>query len=252
MTHWRLPTVGERYGRLTVIGDLGTSGGYHSFLCRCDCGAEVTVRGGSSLRHGHQKSCGCLSSELPSRRFWERVLIQPDGCWLWMGTTNQYGYGSFVAEGFALAHRWSYHHFRAPIPDSLQVHHECGNRTCVNPAHLECVTLRENLIRGKKTNQYANRTHCSRGHEYTPENTAFQTHPNGKRTRCCRECRRGHNQRAAVNISEKRKEGEPCAACSKLVLPSEAAISRRTYGWAVCSECREGGKISPPTEATEP
>lgn len=36
-----------------------------------------------------------------------------------------------------------------PIPPGLQIDHLCRNKICVNPAHLEPVTHRENLMRGK-------------------------------------------------------------------------------------------------------
>lgn len=59
---------GERYGRLTVIEQAPSrtypSGQTHtSWLCRCDCGAEVVVASGH-LRNGHTQSCGCYRTEV--------------------------------------------------------------------------------------------------------------------------------------------------------------------------------------------
>jgi hypothetical protein len=62
----------------------------------------------------------------------------------------------------------------------------CVNRHCVNPAHLEPVTNRTNLLRGTgfaATN--AQKTHCIHGHEFTPENTKHE-----KLGRKCRTCDR--------------------------------------------------------------
>lgn len=58
--------VGERYGRLSVVRDLGTrlegSSYRRVYLCRCDCGAEFEAVG-KRLRTGQTKSCGCLQRE---------------------------------------------------------------------------------------------------------------------------------------------------------------------------------------------
>lgn len=52
--------TGQRYGKLTVLSQAGfTSDRNIKWLCRCDCGQEVTVRSGN-LRTGSTKSCGCL------------------------------------------------------------------------------------------------------------------------------------------------------------------------------------------------
>lgn len=60
--------TGKRFGRLYVIkrsNDAFTSGGHRNvtWLCRCDCGKEVEVRG-SRLNKGETKSCGCLFKEI--------------------------------------------------------------------------------------------------------------------------------------------------------------------------------------------
>lgn len=53
----RYNIIGQRFGRLTVIG-RESSGSHAKFLCRCDCGREIIVRG-DSLRSGKTISCGC-------------------------------------------------------------------------------------------------------------------------------------------------------------------------------------------------
>jgi len=63
--------AGEKFGRLTVVKYTGRVS-YKNYalalwLCKCDCGNEVIVRG-SSLRNGNTKSCGCLDEERRSER----------------------------------------------------------------------------------------------------------------------------------------------------------------------------------------
>lgn len=68
--------------------------------------------------------------------FWSRVQREnPADCWLWQGTVHHTGYG--VVQWGNKQHRT---HRVAYIltywlPD-LDVLHRCGNRLCVNPAHL--------------------------------------------------------------------------------------------------------------------
>jgi hypothetical protein len=59
--------TGQKFFRLTVIKRAGTykepSGGSSLlWLCECQCGREMTVRG-NSLRRGLSRSCGCLRKE---------------------------------------------------------------------------------------------------------------------------------------------------------------------------------------------
>lgn len=120
-------------------------------------------------------------NETQLARFWSKVLVT-DGCWPWQGYVAPDGYGrlNFSAVGRPqLAHRLSYQHLVAEIPEGLQLDHLCRNRACVNPDHLEPVSNQENAKRGR----LARTTHCSRGHEYDEENTHFY-----RGWRICRAC----------------------------------------------------------------
>jgi len=56
--------TGIRYDRLIVIKFLYIDYNRKScWLCKCDCGKEVVVRGGD-LQQGHTKSCGCLQRDM--------------------------------------------------------------------------------------------------------------------------------------------------------------------------------------------
>ena len=63
--------TGRRYGRLTVIERRGSDKrGNALWLCRCDCGNEIIVRG-DSLRSENTMSCGCYNRDKASERMRE-------------------------------------------------------------------------------------------------------------------------------------------------------------------------------------
>jgi hypothetical protein len=130
-----------------------------------------------------------MSDSKTEARFWAKVNVTPD-CWEWTAALNvkEDGYGSFGGNGqIVLAHRFSYVLLVGPIPEGLTLDHLCRNRRCVNPDHLEPVTLRENILRGEGlTAKNARKTHCPSGHPYSGEN--LYVSPKGDRR--CRSCRR--------------------------------------------------------------
>lgn len=128
-------------------------------------------------------------------RFWARVE-RGDGCWEWPAQSCfDSGYGRFTIQTRNVrAHRVSYVWEYGDIPDGLQLDHLCRNRRCVRPDHMEAVTSRTNTLRGvSPVAENAVKTHCTRGHEFTPENT----YEHGGR-RHCRACRLAfdHKRRA--------------------------------------------------------
>ena len=55
-------SVGDKFGRLVVVSDLGIINGHRMSECVCNCGNKVIVRN-SSLSSGNTQSCGCLRLE---------------------------------------------------------------------------------------------------------------------------------------------------------------------------------------------
>lgn len=122
----------------------------------------------------------------------------PDECWPWIGAANReggYGYLSTGGRGGrkVYAHRvaWELANGR-PVPDGMVVRHSCDNPPCCNPAHLSIGTMLDNAndMLTRHGHYMANRTHCSNGHEFSPENTRVSPSREGRTRRVCRECER--------------------------------------------------------------
>lgn len=124
------------------------------------------------------------------------------GCWNWRGSLNSNGYGKFKCGGKMIyAHRAAYERAKGPIPEGATIDHTCRNRRCCNPAHLEAVSLKENVRRSPR----AHKSHCSAGHELSGDN--LYVDPKGYRK--CRTCKRGYrNRRLHGEWFERRPEIE--------------------------------------------
>jgi HNH endonuclease len=99
--------------------------------------------------------------------FWSKVN-KTETCWLWTACLNSAGYGEFCDRRCRsrLAHRVAYELLVGPIPAGLTLDHLCRVHNCINPAHLEAVTMRVNGLRGDSPPAMnARKTHCKRGHE---------------------------------------------------------------------------------------
>lgn len=147
------------------------------------------------------------SAQKPLDKLMEQVRVDPSGCHVWTGHTNQAGYGAVSINGQRYyAHRLAYELLVGPVPEGLHIDHtchtndesclggpSCPHRACVNPDHLEPVTPAENTRRGAP----ARRTHCPQGHEYTPDNTQRRARKGGKRE--CKTCNRERSRATLAN-----------------------------------------------------
>lgn len=125
-----------------------------------ECDRNVYGRG-ACRKHYDQHRRGSLPISLPPARrhlprinkFFEQVNLdgpvpayRPDlgPCWIWEGGQNGRGYGQFEAKP---AHRFLYELFGGVIPEWAVIDHLCCVKTCVNPYHIEPVTVGENTRR---------------------------------------------------------------------------------------------------------
>jgi hypothetical protein len=132
-------------------------------------------------------------------RMLRKIVRQENGCWLWAGSKWPDGYGRVYLNQIAKpAHKVLYELVNGVIPEGLVTDHichtkdnsckggkQCLHRQCVNPAHIEPVTNKENVLRGNGLSALnAQKTVCKRGHEFAPQ-TDFYKKINQRR---CNQC----------------------------------------------------------------
>lgn len=120
---------------------------------------------------GNLITCIKMRHKSEWERFWGKVIVTDDGCWRWLGSRVQSGYGKFGLQGgkIVAAHRWAYEKCIGRIPHGLDLDHLCRNTGCVNPLHLQPVTRQINLLRSPFTQAHirAKKKVCVRGHPLT-------------------------------------------------------------------------------------
>jgi hypothetical protein len=152
--------------------------------------------------------------------FWDRVE-KTEGCWLWQGAHRAGGYGSVILNGRQVyAHRFAFEQAVGNIPEGYQVHHRCGNKLCVRPDHLELLTPADHARLDVPVGWNWGITHCRRGHEFTPENTAITS----QGSRSCRECQRTYQREW-----RKRKREGVCTRTNGLPIPTPPRDGEREW-----------------------
>jgi hypothetical protein len=128
-----------------------------------------------------------------------KYSVDDRGCWIWQkGVANGYGMARRPGKNVK-AHRLAYEYFIGPIPEGLTIDHLCRQPLCVNPAHLEAVDIRTNILRSPIALAAVNsrKTHCIRGHEFTAANIRWVS-AGPRMGRQCRICDNGKLHKKAA------------------------------------------------------
>ena len=144
----RIPTAFPRGGEPGVCAFRG---------CTRPLCAKGLCNSHWAQQHRGERLTPIRTQETAEARFWRHTQKGgPDECWVFTGNgkgsgraaKQGCGYGQLYHGGRKqMAHRFAYELLVGPIPTGLQLDHLCRNKRCVNPAHLQPVTQRENTKR---------------------------------------------------------------------------------------------------------
>lgn len=154
-------------------------------------------------------TCTYSVLNLPER-IASKIQINESGCWCWTAGKNRKGYGIVGRDGSTLlAHRLVYELLAGKIQKGLELDHICRRRNCTNPAHLEQVTHRENVLRGVgPIARNAAKTHCKHGHELSVDNLVPKDWLNRGHRRCLACTKAWEQARYARHVAKKQAEIE--------------------------------------------
>jgi hypothetical protein len=185
--------------------------------CETDgCKKERWARGMCPMHYRRWRLHGDPHHDRSQVRLLASIDVRaPDECWPWTGPIGEHGYGATTLKRRnMLASRAVYIAFVGD-PGDLTVDHlchkpeecpggkACPHRRCVNPSHLGLETRVGNAMRGNSVWAInARKTHCSKGHEFTPENTRME-----RGSRVCVACKR----KAGREREYRRRAGRPSA-----------------------------------------
>lgn len=116
----------NKFGRWTVIKHIGSKYSEQIWLCRCDCGTEREVIGGT-LKTGRSKSCGCYSADVtrthgmegtPTYNSWAHMLTR-------CRNEKHKQYPQYGGRGIKVCERWlSFENFYADMgkkPEGMSI-----------------------------------------------------------------------------------------------------------------------------------
>ena len=103
--------TGQRFGRLTVIERTESNCSNARWLCKCDCGKTVSVRG-TVLRRGGSKSCGCYRADYWREQMTKHGYSNARIAHIWYGMkercyckTNP-AYENYGGRGISVCREW--------------------------------------------------------------------------------------------------------------------------------------------------
>lgn len=157
----KIDLSGQRFGRLLVVSEAGKNKfGQILWQCRCDCGTEKIVLGGS-LRNGQTKSCGCFQRDVASERQTIHGLSRTAEYQAWKGAEKR-----CINSSTKSFHRYGGRGIEFRLPDFQEFFEHIGPRPSDkhsldridNNGHYEIGNIRwgttEIQVRNRSTNRY--------------------------------------------------------------------------------------------------
>jgi len=161
------PPIGEKFGRLTVIGEVHVAGtrrgsrdSRYDWLCRCDCGNERTVQK-RAVTSGHTVSCGCLGKShladwkrthgMYKRRIYLNWATMLQRC----GNPNNPHYPRYGGRGIRVCERWkTFENFYADMGDPPSRSHSIdrvNNDRGYSPDNCRWATRSQQLLNTRRS-----------------------------------------------------------------------------------------------------
>lgn len=143
-----------------------------------------------------------------------------EDCCLYAGYTNKDDYGKITyirpddrRQVNVYIHREMYIYEKGDIGKGLVIDHLCSTPRCINPDHLEAVTVKENVRRGRVI-----KSHCPLGHEYNSFNTHWYKRKDGYMEKRCKKC---------VNSQDGRRKRWPAISRTLRVVGTRVRIHHK-------------------------
>jgi hypothetical protein len=107
----RLNLNGQKFGKLSVVSPCESRGGALYWVCLCECGNVVTIKG-ANLVFGITKSCGCLQKEMLKARRTTHGHSGTQAYYTWFAiikrcyNKDRVEYKNYGARGITVCEEW--------------------------------------------------------------------------------------------------------------------------------------------------